>query len=100
MNVKKNIISLHKHIRYASTQVASKPKNHYSSLGVSVKATQSDIKSAYYKLSMMYHPDKNKESGAEEKFRDITEAYEILSNVTTRKNYDRGIDPVDLLIQY
>lgn len=69
-----------------------KPKNHYESLGIASNSTQSEVKSAYYKLSMQHHPDKNQ--GNEEslqKFRDISEAYEVLSNVSTRKLYDRGL---------
>lgn len=82
------------HIRkfHASLQLkTSKKKNHYDSLGITAKATQADVKSAYYKLSMVYHPDKNKDSvDASEKFRDITTAYEVLGNVKSRKLYDRG----------
>lgn len=70
----------------------NKSKNHYDSLGLTPKATQSDIKTAYYKLSMQYHPDKNKGSEtAAESFRDITAAYEILGNLKLRKLYDKGI---------
>ncbi|XP_046740073.1 dnaJ homolog subfamily C member 30, mitochondrial-like [Diprion similis] len=69
-------------------------KNHYDSLGLSPKATQNDIKSAYYKLTMIYHPDKNKSEEAKHKFRKITDAYEILGSYKSRKMYDRGIRPV------
>lgn len=92
MNFTKSIKFFYRQVRGVSSQVGKKPKNHYASLGVSAKATQSDIKAAYYKLSMIYHPDKNKDSAAEEKFRDISEAYETLSNVQSRKFYDRGIN--------
>lgn len=70
----------------------------YETLGISSAATQADIKSAYYKLSMTYHPDKNKGSeDAAKKFRDITAAYEILGNYRLRKLYDKGsIDPFSL----
>ncbi|CAH1107701.1 unnamed protein product [Psylliodes chrysocephalus] len=65
--------------------------NHYDSLGITPKATQNEIKAAYYKLSMVYHPDKNKDEASLQKFRAITEAYEVLGNVKTRKMYDRGL---------
>lgn len=69
---------------------AYKGKDHYSSLGISPKSTQADIKAAYYKLSMVYHPDKSDTAEHSKKFRAITEAYEVLGNVKTRKLYDRG----------
>lgn len=69
----------------------NKPKNHYDSLGIQSTSTQGEVKSAYYKLSMMYHPDKNQGNPeSSQKFRDITEAYEVLGNVKTRKLYDKG----------
>ncbi|XP_069698980.1 dnaJ homolog subfamily C member 30, mitochondrial [Periplaneta americana] len=67
-------------------------KSHYDALGLTPHATQADIKSAYYKLSMEFHPDKNK--GSEEaanKFRDITTAYEVLGNLRLRRLYDKGM---------
>ncbi|KAJ9582128.1 hypothetical protein L9F63_003523 [Diploptera punctata] len=70
----------------------NKSKNHYDSLGLTPNATQADIKTAYYKLSMQYHPDKNRGSeNAADIFRDITTAYEILGNLKLRKLYDKGI---------
>lgn len=66
-------------------------KNHYDTLKVNPNATQEEIKSAYYKLSKLYHPDVNKEANAKEKFRDITEAYEVLGNYKIRRQYDRGM---------
>ncbi|XP_046471472.1 dnaJ homolog subfamily C member 30, mitochondrial [Neodiprion pinetum] len=68
-------------------------KNHYDTLGLSPKATQNDIKSAYYKLTMIYHPDKNKSEAAKHKFRKITDAYEVLGSYKSRKMYDRGMRP-------
>ena len=49
-------------------------KNYYAILGVSKNASESDIKSAFRKLSKKYHPDVNNEAGAEEKFKEINEA--------------------------
>ncbi|XP_055641953.1 dnaJ homolog subfamily C member 30, mitochondrial [Toxorhynchites rutilus septentrionalis] len=67
-------------------------RSHYDSLGITSAATQNDIKQAYYNLSKLYHPDINKDStSAAEKFRAITEAYEILGNYRLRKLYDKGI---------
>ncbi|PSN44396.1 hypothetical protein C0J52_05741 [Blattella germanica] len=77
---------------FSLSAVNFKAKNHYDSLGLTPHATQADIKSAYYKLSMQYHPDKNKGSEqAAQIFRDITEAYEVLGNLKLRKLYDKGI---------
>uniref|UniRef100_A0A6V7J5K2 J domain-containing protein n=1 Tax=Bracon brevicornis TaxID=1563983 RepID=A0A6V7J5K2_9HYME len=66
-------------------------KDHYQSLEIDEKATQREIKSAYFKLSMKYHPDKNSSEDAKVKFRDISEAYEVLGNYNKRRQYDRGM---------
>lgn len=65
--------------------------SHYDVLGVTPKANQSEIKSAYYKLSMLHHPDKTNDDASLKKFRAITEAYEILGNVRLKKMYDKGL---------
>ncbi|XP_075983391.1 uncharacterized protein LOC142981390 [Anticarsia gemmatalis] len=65
--------------------------SHYDVLGVTPKSTQSDIKTAYYKLSKVYHPDKSTDEAAAIKFRAITEAYEVLGNVKLKKMYDKGL---------
>ncbi|KAL1130029.1 hypothetical protein AAG570_012972 [Ranatra chinensis] len=66
--------------------------NHYEALGVSTKATLRDIKSAYYRLSMIYHPDRNKGCKlAAEKFCKLKEAYEVLADPATRKGYDLSL---------
>ncbi|KAK6190866.1 hypothetical protein SNE40_002640 [Patella caerulea] len=63
----------------------------YDVLGVTPKATQTQIKSAYYKLSKIHHPD-TKMDGVEHKmFLDINEAYEVLGNIRKRRLYDRGV---------
>ncbi|KAK9690854.1 hypothetical protein RND81_09G158600 [Saponaria officinalis] len=64
-------------------------RNYYSVLGVSESAAKSDIKTAYRKLARTYHPDVNKEPGAEQKFKEISNAYEILSDDKKRSIYDR-----------
>ena len=65
-------------------------KDYYNILGVSKNATQDDIKKAYRKLAVKYHPDKNSGSkAAEDKFKDIGEAYEVLKDPEKRKQYDQ-----------
>src|SRR4051794_41306209 len=64
--------------------------DHYKTLGVDKKASQEDIKKAYRKLARKYHPDTNKETGAEERFKAISEAYDTLGDPDKRKKYDRG----------
>ena len=62
---------------------------YYDRLGVSKDASQDEIKRAYRKLSKKYHPDINKEPGAEEKYKEILEAYETLSDAQKRAAYDQ-----------
>src|SRR4051812_49824354 len=64
--------------------------DHYKTLGVDKKASQEDIKKAYRKLARQYHPDTNSEPGAEERFKAISEAYDIVGDPEKRKKYDRG----------
>nr|XP_053635792.1 dnaJ protein homolog 1-like [Cherax quadricarinatus] len=63
-------------------------KDYYKILGLEKSATDEDIKKAYRKMALMYHPNKNKSFFAEEKFKDIAEAYEVLSDKMKRKIYD------------
>ena len=65
-----------------------KYKDYYEILGVSRDADAATIKSAYRKLARKYHPDVNKTKEAEEKFKDINEAYEVLSDKNKRQRYD------------
>lgn len=64
-------------------------RDFYEILGVNKSAPKEDIKSAYRKMALKYHPDRNKESDAEEKFKEINEAYEVLSNDQKKSAYDQ-----------
>ena len=72
-------------------------RDYYEVLGLSKGASAAEIKKAYRKLSKQYHPDINKEEGAEEKFKEITEAYEVLSDDNKKaqllgeKSFGKGI---------
>ncbi|XP_006642962.3 dnaJ homolog subfamily B member 9a [Lepisosteus oculatus] len=64
-------------------------KDYYNILGVPKDASERQIKKAFHKLAMKYHPDKNKSPDAETKFREIAEAYETLSDEKRRREYDQ-----------
>jgi molecular chaperone DnaJ len=66
------------------------PRDYYEVLGVSRDADDKAIKKAYRKLAMDFHPDRNKAADAEEKFKEASEAYEVLSDEQKRRVYDRG----------
>jgi molecular chaperone DnaJ len=66
----------------------SQKRDYYEVLGVQKGATKDQIKDAYRKLAMQYHPDRNKDAGAEEKFKEISEAYAVLSDEQKRAQYD------------
>ena len=65
------------------------PRDYYDILGVNRSADKEEIKRAYRRLARKYHPDVNKEPGAEERFKEINRAYEVLSEPETRARYDR-----------
>ncbi len=64
-------------------------RDYYEVLGVNKNASEAEIKSAYRKLARQHHPDIDKSSGAAEKFKEISEAYQVLSNPEKRKAYDQ-----------
>ena len=64
-------------------------RDYYEILGLHKSASQAEIKSAYRKMALKYHPDKNKAADAEEKFKEINEAYQVLSDKKKRDAYDQ-----------
>jgi curved DNA-binding protein len=78
-------------------------RDFYDALGVSRNASQDEIQRAYRKLARQYHPDVNKDPAAEDRFKEVSEAYDVLSDPETRKKYDafghdfrqvpEGVDP-------
>ena len=72
-------------------------RDYYEVLGVEKNAAEDQIKKAFRKLAAKYHPDVNHEADAEEKFKEINEAYEVLSDADKRARYDQygfaGVDP-------
>lgn len=64
-------------------------KDYYQSLGISKSASADEIKRAYRKLALEYHPDRNKTKEAEGKFKEVTKAYEVLSDPAKKQTYDQ-----------
>jgi molecular chaperone DnaJ len=69
--------------------MATQKADYYETLGVARAATPDEVKRAFRKLAMQYHPDRNAEPGAEARFKEINEAYEVLSDAEKRSAYDR-----------
>ncbi|MBW6471141.1 MAG: DnaJ domain-containing protein [Methanosarcinaceae archaeon] len=74
-------------------------KTYYEILEVDKKASLKDIKSAYRRLVMLYHPDKNKSQEAEEIFKKIAEAYSVISDPSKRKQYDIDNEPRNVMLR-
>src|SRR6202162_1742093 len=73
--------------------MASRP-DYYKTLGVDKKATPEQIKKAYRKLARQYHPDRNPDDKqSESRFKDISQAYDVLGDPEKRKQYDSGSGP-------
>src|SRR4030067_3711820 len=64
-------------------------RDYYDILGVSKSASAAEIKAAYRKMALQYHPDRNKEAGAEERFKEINEAYQVLADPQKKQTYDQ-----------
>jgi molecular chaperone DnaJ len=64
-------------------------KDYYELLGVTKSSTPDEIKKAYRKLALQFHPDRNKTKEAEAKFKEVTQAYEVLSDAQKRQTYDQ-----------
>ena len=64
-------------------------RDYYEVLGVTKTASEDEVKKAFRGLARKYHPDVNKEKGAEERFKEINEAYEVLGDAQKRQAYDR-----------
>ena len=71
-------------------------KNYYEILNIDKNTSKEDIKKAYYKLALKFHPDKNKDPGAEEKFKEISEAYEYLYNNNNNNINNNEFNPFDI----
>ncbi len=69
--------------------MATQKADYYETLGIGRDASPDDIKRAFRRLAMQYHPDRNSEPGAEAQFKEINEAYEVLSDAERRSTYDR-----------
>jgi len=69
--------------------MATNKRDYYEVLGVSRSASDDELKKAYRRLAKQYHPDANKDQGAEARFIEVNEAYEVLSDSQKRAAYDR-----------
>lgn len=74
-------------------------KDYYSILGIQKGASEDEIKKAYRKQALKYHPDKNKSPNAEEKFKEIAEAYDVLSDEKKKDIYDRFGEEGELFVE-
>ena len=73
---------------------------YYKILEIETNASEEDIKKAYKKLALKYHPDRNSEQDAEAKFKEISDAYQVLTNKSNPQQNIQGINPNDLFAQF
>ncbi|XP_037551591.1 dnaJ homolog subfamily B member 9 [Nematolebias whitei] len=88
MGTTQAVLLLAVHILLISEFILAR-RDYYDILGVSRDATERQIKKAFHKLALKFHPDRNKDPNAEAKFREIAEAYETLSDDKRRREYDQ-----------
>ncbi|XP_053154949.1 dnaJ homolog subfamily B member 5 isoform X4 [Hemicordylus capensis] len=81
----------------AAGAVSTMGKDYYKALGIQSGANEDEVKKAYRKMALKYHPDKNKDPNAEEKFKEIAEAYDVLSDPKKRAVYDQYGEEVAVL---
>ena len=79
---------------------SAKNRDYYQILGINKNATPDEIKKAYRKLALKYHPDRNSESEqskkiAQRKFEDVSDAYSVLSDPKKKQMFDQGVDPLN-----
>ncbi|OQR99711.1 hypothetical protein ACHHYP_04874 [Achlya hypogyna] len=75
-------------------------KDHYVALGIARTATHAEIRAAYRKLALKYHPDRNPSKEAEERWDGVPAAYAVLSNPNDRSNYDASLETRDALVLF
>ena len=96
-----NVTGVEGYLNDAKNQAEkARKRDYYAILGVDKNANEHEIKRAYKKMAMKYHPDRNAESEetkkmAEKKFIDVNDAYSVLSDANKRRMYDQGIDPLN-----
>ncbi|XP_059288339.1 uncharacterized protein LOC132041650 [Lycium ferocissimum] len=87
----KRIGTFHPRAQVSASAIGGGQQSHYSMLGVPHNASSVDIKKAYRLLALKYHPDVSKDSGADEIFKKIHLAYDVLSNESSRNQYDQSL---------
>ena len=80
--------NIHSNKFHATSAINAAKRDFYEVLGIQKGASKSEVKKSYFKLAKQYHPDVNKEKNAEAKFREITEAYEVLEDEKKKEMYD------------